>query len=193
MRFWIRVLWRLMAATKRELDATSSRVTTPGGQSANTPADDYLYEDPCGGGGLEIDVPDFGFDPVTLNGLDQTSTRDLAVPIADLTNLGLGWKVQIGTERFTAADGAQLPAAAARVSGVAASAVDGTCSLPDNGITGYPLALPQNPSKVTVFNAAAGTGLGPASLTVGVELDVPASAERGTYTSTWTVDLAAAP
>ena len=169
------------------------RVTTAGGLSANTPADDYLYEDPCGGGALELSFPDFGFDPLTLNGLDRTGTKQITVPAADLTNLGLGWKVQIGTGRFETAGGARLPADAARIAGVAAASVSGTCVPPSNGVTGYPITLPQDPAKVTIFNASAGTGLGPASLDINAELDVPANAATGTYTSTWTVDLTAAP
>ena len=169
------------------------RVTTPGGTSANTAADNYRYEHPCGGGGFDVNFPDFGFDPLALNGLDQTGAQNVTVPVSDLTALGLGWKVQIGVDRFQTAGGKQLPADAARVTNVAASSVGGTCVPPTNGVSGYPLTLPLDPSKVTVFNAGAGTGLGPAALDVEMELDVPASATSGTYTSSWTVDLTAAP
>lgn len=168
-------------------------VTTPGGTSANTAADNYRYQHPCGGGGFDLSFPDVAFDPLALNGLDQTGAHEVTVPVSDLTALGLGWKVQIGTDRFEAAGGEQLPADAARVTNVSASSVGGTCVMPSNGVSGYPLTLPLDPSKVTVFNAGVGTGLGPAQLDVDLELDVPASVASGTYSSTWKVDLTAAP
>ncbi len=169
------------------------RVTTIGGTSADTAADDYTYDDPCAGGALEASWPDFAFDPVALDGLDVTRTKQVPVGVTDLSGLGAGWKVQVGVDRFQSVGGAQLPADAARVTGVTVVAPDADCPAPANSVAGYPLTLPIDPGKVTVFNAAAGTGEGETGLHVDVELDVPASATSGTYTSTWTVDLTAAP
>lgn len=168
-------------------------VTTVGGTSADTAADDYTYDDPCAGGALEATWPDFAFDPVNLNGLDVTRVEEVPVGVTDLSGLGAGWKVQVGVERFGTGGGAQLPADAARITGVTVVSPDADCVAPANSVVGYPLTLPIDPGKVTVFNAAAGTGEGETGLDVDVELDVPASAAAGTYTSTWTVDLTAAP
>ncbi|MBJ7472962.1 MAG: IPT/TIG domain-containing protein, partial [Solirubrobacteraceae bacterium] len=169
------------------------RVTTPGGTSANTAADDYEYLAACGLGSLAMTASDFSFTPLTLDGLDHTQSTTTTVGVSDMTGPGVGWKLEVGTTQFTAGPGRTLPATAARITSATATPLGGSCSAPTSSVSSYPVPLPLSPSKIKVYNAALGTGLGPVDVELGVDLDVPASVQAGTYTSTWTIDLTAAP
>jgi hypothetical protein len=46
---------------------------------------------------------------------------------------------------------------------------------------------------VKIYNASAGTGRGPDTITLTFQVRVPANAYSGTYTSTWTIASAAGP
>jgi len=70
-----------------------------------------------------------------------------------------------------------------------------TCVLPTNSIT-YPYTLPAGgtaPAATKLYNAAASTGTGAATITPTWKLAVPATASVGTYTSTWTFSLVSGP
>ncbi len=169
------------------------RVTTPGGVSANTAADDYEFLAACGLGSLGVTATDFSFTPFTLDGLDQIRSTTTNVQVDDMTGTGAGWKLEVGTTQFSAGGGKVLPTTAARISGATATPLGGNCTTPTNTVTPYPVPLPISPSKAKVFNADTGTGRGPVDVEFGVNLHVPANVESGTYTSTWTIDLTAGP
>ena len=169
------------------------RVTTEGGVSANTAADDYEFLAACGLGGLTVSATDFSFTPLTMNGLDQIHSTTTTVQVSDMTGSGAGWKLEVGTTQFTAGPGQTLPATAARITGATATPQGGSCSAPTSNVSAYPVPLPISPAKAKVYNAEVNTGRGPVDVEFGVDLDVPADTEAGTYTSTWTIDLSAAP
>jgi hypothetical protein len=169
------------------------RVTGPGGISANTAADDFTYIAPCSIGGMALSATDFAFVPFTLDGKDSVHTATATVGVSDMTGAGLGWKVEVGTQRFTNAAGNMLPADAAQITGTTATPVSGNCAVPTRTLSSYPVALPISPAKAKIYNADVGTGLGPVDVNLDVALSVPGNASAGTYHSTWTVDLSAAP
>ncbi len=169
------------------------RVTTPSGTSANTAADNYLYVNACDGGGLAMSANNFSFTPHTLNGLNGTETSSATVQVSDMTAPGSGWKLEVGKTQFTAGAGKFLPTNAAQITNASATPAGSNCSMPTNSVTTYPIPVPISPSKVKIYNAAVGTGLGPVDVQFDVALQIPAYAQFGTYTSTWTYDLSAAP
>ncbi len=169
------------------------RVTTVGGVSANTAADDFEYLNACGLGSLAISATDFSFTPVTMDGLDRTESTTTTMQVSDMTGAGLGWKVEIGTTQFSAGPGKTLDPGAAWITSANATPLGGSCSSPTSSVNTYPVPLPISPSSVKVYDAGIGTGLGPVDLELGVDLDIPGNAKEGTYQSTWTIDLSAAP
>jgi hypothetical protein len=79
----------------------------------------------------------------------------------------------------------------------------GSCVLPDNSGTAYPARITTaetSPTPVTIYNAAAGTGIGAITIggsattyPVGWWLHVPGTAMPGTYTSTVTLNVVSGP
>ena len=64
-----------------------------------------------------------------------------------------------------------------------------------NGVS-YPYALPAGataPTATKIFSAAANTGLGNQTVTVVLQLAIPASTFAGSYSSTWTFTLVSGP
>ena len=169
------------------------RVTTLGGVSANTAADDFTFLAACGLGSLTVSATDFSFTPLTMDGLDRTHSTTTNVQVSDMTGTGAGWKLEIGTTQFTAGPGQTLPANATHITSALATPQGGSCSSPTSSISSYPVPLPISPSKAKVFNADVNTGRGPVDVELGVDLHIPANTEAGTYNSTWTIDLTAAP
>ena len=169
------------------------RVTTGGGTSANTASDDFEYLAACGAGSLGLVTNNVTFTPFTLDGTDHTRATSTTVGVSDMTGAGLGWKLEVGTTQFTAGPGKTLPASAARITSATATPLGGSCSSPTSTVSSYPITLPLSPSKTTIYNADTNTGRGPVDVGLNVALDVPANSQFGTYQSTWTVDLTAAP
>ncbi|HZQ76778.1 MAG TPA: hypothetical protein VFE55_05575 [Acidimicrobiia bacterium] len=150
----------------------------------------------CTGGTLGLTPPStVAFPAVTLNGTDQTATASAGLTPSDMSGSAAGWNVQATSTTFTNGGGRTLPTSATTVTGAAATAVSGNCDLPTNSIA-YPVTLPAGataPTPVKVYNAAAGTGGGPLTLTLSVKLAVPASAYMGSFSSTWTFTIASGP
>jgi hypothetical protein len=141
----------------------------------------------CKSGSLTLTPPaTVAFPAVTLTGTDQTATVSAALTPSDMSGNASGWNVQATSTTFTNAASQTLPTTAT---------APGNCDLPTNSVA-YPLTLPAGataPTAVKVYNAAAGTGGGPLTLTLSFRLTVPAKAYNGSYSSTWTFTIASGP
>ena len=150
----------------------------------------------CTGGSLTLTPPGtVAFPAVTLSGSDKTATATAALTPSDMSGNAAGWNVQATSTTFTNAAGKTLPTTATAVTAAATTAASGNCDLPTNSVA-YPLTLPAGataPTAAKVYNAAAGTGGGPLTLTLTFRLTVPAGAWSGTYSSTWTFTIASGP
>ena len=112
-----------------------------------------------------------------------------------MSGTAAGWNVQATSTTFTNTASRTLPTTATAVTAAAATAASGNCDLPTNSVA-YPLTLPAGasaPTAVKAYNAAAGTGGGPLTLTLTFRLTVPARAWSGAYSSTWTFTIASGP
>jgi len=151
---------------------------------------------PCTGGSLTLTSPaTTAFPAVTLSGTDQTATVTAALTPSDMSGTAAGWNVQATSTTFTNTASRTLPTTATAVTAAAATAASGNCDLPTNSVA-YPLTLPAGasaPTAVKAYNAAAGTGGGPLTLTLTFRLTVPARAWSGAYSSTWTFTIASGP
>lgn len=125
--------------------------------------------------------------PVSATATTATST--ILLQPDDETGSGAGWNITASTTSFT--NGKQtLPMPA--ITGVAsATAGSGNCSMPTNTVAGYPITLSGSPSKV--YDASAGTGAGPANITMNTGIVVPGGETTGTYTATMTFAISSGP
>lgn len=150
----------------------------------------------CSLGSLGLGSPSMVSLPsVTLPGTDTSVTTSTGLTPDDETGNLAGWNISATSTTFTNAGGKTLPTNATEITAGSASASAGSCSLPTNSIT-YPVSLPaasSPPTAVKVFDAAAGSGAGPNSVTLTEKLLVPAKAYSGTYSSTWIYTIASGP
>ncbi len=132
------------------------------------------------------------FAPVTLTGVNLSTSTTETFDVGDNTGSGSGWNISLSATPFT--NGAQTLAA----SDFTAGAPSGdTC---DSGVTcvaatfggTYPYTLPSG-SATKLISAAAGTGLANQSFSVVWSAQFPADAYAGSYSSTWTLTLASGP
>jgi hypothetical protein len=135
---------------------------------------------------------------VTLTGTDRVATPpDVVLVASDMTGGAGGWRITATSTTLTDAAGHHLPDTATRLLGATAAAQAGACSAPKSGVSyAAPLVLPAGatpPAPITIFNAEAGTGLGPSDVSVAVRVDIPANAYAGAYSSTWTLTIASGP
>jgi photosystem II stability/assembly factor-like uncharacterized protein len=149
----------------------------------------------CTAGGLSFTPPaTLSWPSAALTGRDRSISTPLTLSPDDQTGSGAGWNVTATSTTFTSG-ARKLPTTAAQITAGTASSASGTCSLPGNQIN-YPVTVPASataPAAVKVFDAAAGTGAGPATVVLTANLNVPGNARVGTYTSTWTLTLASGP
>ena len=134
------------------------------------------------------------FPAVTLNGPDQTTTTVEALDIGDNTGSGAGWNVTLSNTPFTS--GANiLSNADFTVPSTPTAVCDApvTCTLASwsSSVT-YPYALP-GATATKLLSANAGSGLANQTISVPWQGSFPADAYSGTYSSTWTITLAAGP
>jgi hypothetical protein len=136
--------------------------------------------------------------PLTLNGTDQDSAAvAIGVNVNDDSGTGNGWKLQVAATTF-ADTGTHTLADSGTLSISSVSEADngtGTYTAPTNSITA-PVALTTAataPTAVSVYNAAANTGLGHFTVTPSFVVHVPANAYASAYTSTITVTVATGP
>jgi hypothetical protein len=150
----------------------------------------------CSGGSLGLAVPaSLTFPTITLSGTDQSASTGLVLTPDDETTAGSDWNITATSTTLTNASSQTLPTTATTFTAASAAAASGNCSLPTNAIT-YPVTLPAGatpPTAVKVYNAAAGTGKGPVTLTLTTQLTAPANAYKGTFTSTWTISIVSGP
>ena len=149
----------------------------------------------CASGGMSFTPPAaVGWPNTALTGRNQTISTPVTLSPNDETGSGAGWNLTATSTTFTTA-GHTLPSTAAQITAASASAITGTCSLPNNQIA-YPVTVPAGttaPAAVKVFDAAPATGAGPVTVGLTASLSVPANARTGTYNSTWTLTLASGP
>ena len=129
-----------------------------------------------------------------LTGRDQTVTTQLNLSPDDESGSGAGWNLTATSTPFTSGTHT-LPTTAAQITAASETAGTGQCSAPSNQIS-YPVTVPAAttpPSPVKIYNAAAGSGAGPANLDLTASLAVPGNARSGSYTSTWTLTLSSGP
>lgn len=152
---------------------------------------------PCSGGSLSFGAPGtFTFPSVTLNGTDQTASNTSTLTPDDERGTGAGWNITgTSTTLTSGAPVHTMSTTATQVTAASVTAGTGNCSLPTNSIS-YPVTLPAAataPAAVKLYNAASGTGTGPANVTLTFQLSVPANTFHATYTSTWTLAIVSGP
>jgi len=178
----------LGVGTVTETETASSSTSWGGAVAAFKPG--------CTGGSLSLASPsNVTLPTVTLNGVNQSVTTTGAFTANDQTNSGSGWNIAGTSTTFTNVSSETLPTTATQVTGASAVAGTQNCSLPTNAIT-YPVTLPAAaiaPTAVKLDDATAGTGAGPATVTLTFKTSVPANAYKGSYTSTWTFSINSGP
>jgi hypothetical protein len=156
------------------------------------------YAPTCTGGSLGLSAfSSVAFGSVTLNGLDQTTTTTGSLTPDDETGSGSGWNVTVFASAWSDGRGNSLPAST--VTAASVSAAGGNCSLPANSV-GYPTAgFGTSAGTATkVYDAGAGTGSGPSTVTLTFSQRVPANQKIGapspdSFSSTWTFTIATGP
>jgi hypothetical protein len=143
---------------------------------------------------------DVSFQPITLNGANQTSSP--AVPqnirVQDARGVDDTWKIDMQPTRFTNTvdNTKQLPASALSIPSAPAASTclpSSTCTPATNTVS-YTLPVAAAPAAATtIYRAAAGTGRGQLEFNLGWQLAIPSSTAAGTYSSTWTYTLNTAP
>lgn len=150
----------------------------------------------CTGGSLSIVPPASAAFPATaLSGPDQTVTTTAAISVSDMRGTGAGWQIDGTSTTFTAGTHT-MPTTATAVASASASNPGGNCVMPTNSVAYGSLILPAGsspPPPVRLYNAAANTGEGPATVTLTFGLTVPANTFAGNYASTWTLTVASGP
>jgi photosystem II stability/assembly factor-like uncharacterized protein len=151
--------------------------------------------DACGGASLALTVPSTISWSVTLNGADQTTSSALVLTADDESGARAGWNITGTSTTFKNAGSKLLPTTATSLTSSSAVAATGNCNTPANSIA-YPVTLPAAtvaPTAVKLYNATAGTGRGPTTVTLNFNILEPANIFSGTYTSTWTMSIVSGP
>jgi hypothetical protein len=150
-------------------------------------------------GGLTMTTPTaVGFTGV-LTGVDQVVQTAQALDIVDARGSGAGWNVTLTSTQFVTATlpVKTLPVAASSDVAVLSGCDAGvTCTLGDNSLVTYPIAIPAGttaPTAIKIQTAAVDTGLGGQTWTHVMALALAGNTQVGDYTSTWTYSLTSAP
>ncbi len=143
------------------------------------------------------------FTPITLSGVDQTSTASELLDIGDNTGSGSGWNVTLSNTVFTASSGATLqnsdftvplPAAPGCDTGSSCAPAVWTSGFVPLGGTGLPGATATKLlSAASSSTAGVPSGMGNQTVTLLWSAVLPSSSLAGNYSSTWTITLAAGP
>lgn len=151
------------------------------------------------GGTLALTTSTNAATPVTITGVDQTTSYTVDMTATDPTGTGNGWNITMTSTTLTngsrtLANGASTIAARPSVSCFAGS----TCTTATDGsVVTYPYTVPAAataPTATKVFSAAAASGLGKMSFSPVVSVALPANnLYAGTYTSTVTFAIVSAP
>jgi hypothetical protein len=150
------------------------------------------------GGTLTMTAPaTLAFGTATLAGAAQTLSAPQALDIVDLTGSGAGWNVTLTSTTFISGTN-PLPVGSATDFSAPVTVCDsaGACTLATNGISSYPLVVPDAaaaPTAIKIQSATVGTGLVGQTSTHTMKLAIPANARAGAYLSTWTYSIVSAP
>lgn len=187
--------WSTQTAGTAQLNAVSF-VNGGRGWAVGNSGAIYALVAPCSAGGLALAAPgSVTFPTITLSGANQTDSTSAVLTPEDETDNLFGWNISATSTTFATLEGKKLSTSATTLTNATAAAAANNCSLPTNSVS-YPITLPAGataPTAVKLFNAAAGTGSGPASVTLGATLAIPPSASSGSYSSTWTLTIASGP
>ena len=127
---------------------------------------------------------------------DSTPTYTIPLGIQDTRGAGNGWSETITSTQFTTAGGdCALPTTASTLIGIVDTDSTATNTIPSNRIT-YPVAIPAGatpPNAVTVFTAAANTGMGNFTMIPTIAVFVPEQTCKARYTSSLTLALISGP
>jgi len=136
---------------------------------------------------------------VSLNVSKKVNLINYSLPImvTDARGSGSGWNLTITSTTFVTSNSKdKLPTNASQIIGVTLGcSANFTCTKPVNSIS-YPLGVPAGdkaPPPMKFFNAAVNSGLGGFNLTTMVQVNIPANAKPGTYTSTVILSVVAGP
>ena len=144
------------------------------------------------GGDLTMTAPlTHNFGTVVLDGTNQTITSgSLVLNVKDARGTGAGWHINIAATTFSdgVVDGETLATDALKVTEASSVAVTGT-----NAVNNVPYALTVPVTAVKLFNAAVDTGMGEINVTPTFTIDIPATTQAATYTSTITTTVATGP
>ncbi|HVB05704.1 MAG TPA: hypothetical protein VNF07_05595 [Acidimicrobiales bacterium] len=134
-----------------------------------------------------------GFSATALSGSDQSTTGLVSFDVSDATGSGAGWRIEGSGTAFMSASGRVLPGAGAEIlSRPTASCDTGSgCVAPIDSVS-YPFQLPSE-TAATLFDAAAGSGMGNATVAVDFDVSLPATTIAGTYSATWSFTLISGP
>ena len=147
-------------------------------------------------GTLGLTGSSYSFNPITLNGFDQTTTATLSFDVADTTGLGAGWNVAVATSGWSGGTHGSLASAETATSQPSTATCDGgtgTCTpaVPAGSLT-WPMAFGSTPT--VVYDATVGTGLAPQTVHVPLALTIPANTSAvGTFTQTVTLTVVSGP
>lgn len=143
-----------------------------------------------------------------LNGQEQTLTTTEPIDVSDSTGSGAGWIIGVSATQFTNAGSQTLPLSSASIPSTITTASGTTNSVTvacDSDATGcvpatgnlvtYPFQVPTGPSASSnpMFTAAANSGMGNQTVTVGFAVEIPPNAYAGSYGATWTFTLQGGP
>lgn len=140
--------------------------------------------------GVGLNLPaSVSFGSTMLDGTDQTLTTTASIDVADATGSGNGWHIT-ATSTHLSNGTVSLADTATTITGASAACKSGyTCTVPTNSIT-YPLTLPAGataPAAVSVFSAAANSGMGDSTVSLSLSLAIPGNSMAGSYSGTDTL------
>lgn len=167
-------------------------------------------------GTLSVTAPSSLAYAATLNGSDQSLSQPATLGANDNTGTGDGWNVTVASTALetSATTPVVIPSnwtvelngsssSASSTTGPALSqnqpsGSTGTYTNPSGNTATYPLAIPgvhgaASPTPATVYTAAAGSGMGDFNLAADVWQNIPANADAGSYSATFTWTIAVGP
>lgn len=166
-------------------------------------------------GGLALTSPgSLGWSGVagSTQSLTDTTSGDQQFSVDDETGSGAGWHIAVAATTFSngivssLANSGTFVVTGSLTSAAAITAPTATCApscTPPVTSVSYPVAVTTaatSPTPVSVFAAAAGSGVGPVTIgghsaanPLGWWISVPATARAGSYTSTITISVVSGP
>lgn len=134
---------------------------------------------------------------VTIDGTDKAVTASLPITVSDTRGTGAGWNLQLAATPFSTGGSSPrtLPLNTLAITAGKSSCAGGICVAPVNTVT-YPVAVPTGsppPAPAKIFNAAGLSGTGKFTITLTLQVQVPATTLVGIYTSTLNLSILSGP